>query len=353
MRRSVVLALTGALIVLSGVVYVAYPPEPRVIAFPNGKKFAFTIVDDTDMATLERSKLIYDVLHRYGLRTTKTVWVLDGAEAEHAPNAGASLRDPDYRAFVRELQQKGFEIALHGVRGGTSIRSDILAGLEGFKTDLGHYPRLHVNHSLNRDNVYWGAHRWSLAPLRWAHGLVGDDRFAGHDPQSPYFWGDLLQQHVQYVNQYTFSDINLLNVSRSFPYRLTDKPYVNYWFPTSNGDNLDVFEELLRPDNLDRLEREGGVCVVYTHLGAGSFTRNGKADPRFEARIADIAARNGWFVPASQLLDFLSHQPDWAPEPTLREKLRLEALFVWTLLRRSFNQRPAPPSAPAAAATVG
>jgi hypothetical protein len=343
MRRSATLASTilVGLGALGGTAaYVMYLPEPRALTFPDGKSFAFTIVDDTDMATLERSKLVYDVLHRYGLRTTKTVWVLSGTEMHHPPNSGASLSDPDYRAFILELQRRGFEIALHGVRGGSSERDDIVAGFEKFKEELGDYPRLHVNHSLNRDNVYWGTSRWSLAPLRWAHRLMSEDRFDGHDPESRYFWGDLLHQHVRYVNQYTFSDINLRNVMRAFPYRLSDKPYVTLWFPTADGDNLDVFLDLLKPENLDRLEREGGVCLVYAHLGAGSFTRDGKVDPRFEARIADVARRNGWFVPASELLDFLASQPDWNPNLTLRERLRLDALFIWTKLKRSFNGRP-------------
>lgn len=275
MRRAAALAVTslaGLAALGAAAAYVLYLPEPSALIFPEGKTFAFTIVDDTDMTTLERSKSVYELLHRYGLRTTKTVWVLNGTEMQHAPNSGASLSDPDYRAFILDLRQRGFEIALHGVRGGSSERDDILSGLEQFKAELGEYPRLHVNHSLNRDNVYWGANRWSVAPLRWAHSTVSKDRFAGHDPRSRHFWGDLLQQHVRYVNQYTFSDINLRNVMRSFPYRLGDKPYVNLWFPTADGDNLDAFEELLKPENLDRLERERGICLVYAHLGAGSFS---------------------------------------------------------------------------------
>jgi len=123
MRRSAALASTilVGLGALGGAgAYVMYLPEPRALTFPDGKSFAFTIVDDTDMATLESSKPVYDLLHRYGLRTTKTVWVLAGTEMHHSPNSGASLSDPDYRAFILDLQQRGFEIALHGVRAGAA-----------------------------------------------------------------------------------------------------------------------------------------------------------------------------------------------------------------------------------------
>jgi hypothetical protein len=315
--------------------YILYPPAPRPVVFPNGKTFAFSIVDDTDMTTLERSKPLYDVLHRYGLRTTKTVWALASNDRSHPPNAGDTLQDADYSDFIVELQSRGFEIALHGVRGGSSTRGEIREGLEQFSARLGHYPKMHVNHSLNRDNVYWGSNRWSFAPFRWAYSRVRDREFEGDRPESPFFWGDILRERIVYVNQFTYGDINLLGLNPSIPYQLSDKPYVNYWFPTSDGDNLDRFERLLSTENLDRLEREGGVCLVYTHMGAGSFNRGGAANPRFVARIRDIAARDGWFAPASEILDFLRRQPGWKGDLTFREKVRLETLFLWNSVRRS------------------
>lgn len=314
------------------VAWLLWPPQQRDIAFPDGKRFAFTIVDDTDMATLERNRPVYEVLHRHGLRTTKTTWVLQPTETDHAPNAGDSIQDPEYLAFLKELQGSGFEIALHGVRGGSSGRADVIAGLEVFRREFGAYPRLHVNHSRNRDNLYWGAARWSLPPLRWLYGLAKDDHFSGEDPTSPHYWGDLARRHIHYVNQFTFADINLLNVTPSFPYHLPDKPLVNRWFPTANGDNLDQFERLLSPDNLDRLEREGGISIVYAHLGAGSFNAGDGVNPRFEARIRDVASRNGWFVPASELLDYLAAQPGWTADPGWRERVRLEILFLWDVI---------------------
>ncbi len=331
--RTLVRAAGLSLLLLAGTLtWILYPPPERNIAFPAGKRFAFTIVDDTDMATLERNRPVYEVLHRYGLRTTKTVWVWPATETSHPSNAGDSLADSDYRAFIVELQGKGFEIALHGVRGGSSERADIVAGLAEFRSVLGSYPRLHVNHSMNRDNLYWGSDRWSFAPFRWLYSLAKDEDFSGQEPESPRFWGDLAQQEIRYVNQFTFNDINLLNVTSSFPYHLPDKPLVNFWFPTANGNNLDQFELLLSPANLDRLEREGGICVVYSHLGAGSFNSGAGVAPRFEERIRDLASRNGWFVPASELLDYLAAQPGFHAEPSWRERVRLEVLFLWEVV---------------------
>jgi hypothetical protein len=151
---------------------------------------------------------------------------------------------------------------------------------------------------------------------------------SGHDPASEYFWGDLAKKHIRYVRQFTFQDINLLDVNPSLPYRRADTPYVNYWFQTSNGGNRDAFVKLLSSENLDRLARDHGVCLVYAHLGAGSFSANGRVNSQFEERIKDLASRNGWFVPASEILDYLTKQPGWTGETIgFRERLQLETKF--------------------------
>lgn len=321
------IAVVACLACLGAPVWVMSPPPRKTVTFPHGKKFAFTIVDDTDHATFERVRPIYETLEKYGLRTTKTVWVYDSNDATNGANMGDSLQNPRYREFIVGLQRKGFEIALHGVRGGSSPRADVLAGLEDYKRILGAYPRMLVNHSLNEDNLYWGGHLFGFAPYRWVGRLGIRHKFSGHEPSSPYFWGDVAKQRIDFVRRFTFPDINLLAANPSMPYKLADKPYVNHWFPTSNGNRMNEFEELLKPEQLDRLEREGGVCIVYAHLGMGSFSTNG-VNPRFEARIKDIASRNGWFASASEILDFLKAQPGWTGELSLRERLRIETKFL-------------------------
>ncbi len=309
--------------------WVAVPPSAPAIAFPGGHRFAFSIVDDTDLASLERLKPVYAVLERHGLRTTKTVWVLPRApESVHDADLGDALSDPEYRAFILDLHRKGFEIALHGVRGGSSPRAQTLKGLDEFKSILGQYPRMHVNHSLNQENLYWGADLYGFLPLRWLAGFAVDYEFSGEEEGSPYFWGDVARERIEYVRRFTYREINLLSADPSMPYRVPGMPYVKYWFSTSDGDGVEKFAALLNDENLDRLEREGGVCFVYAHLGAGSFNKGHDVDPRYEDRIRAIAARNGWFAPASEILDHLRAQPTWTGEPGVRQQLRLDAKFV-------------------------
>jgi hypothetical protein len=309
-------------------VYVFTPPSPRHVSFPGGKRFAVSIVDDTDQTTLERVKPLYDLMFASGMRTTKTVWVLPRSDEPVDTNKGETLQDAEYRAFILDLKRKGFEVALHGVRGGSSRREETAAGLEEFQRVLGAYPRMHVNHALNRDDLYWGEHRWSFPPYRWGFAMARAYEFSGHLPESKYFWGDLAKRHIKYVRRFTFSDINLLRANPWMPYALDSMPYVNYWFETSNGGSIEDFDELLRPENLDRLEREGGVSLIYAHLGAGSFSREGRADPRFERRIKELTSRNGWFAPASEILDHLSGQPGWQPDLSLRQRIHLETKFL-------------------------
>jgi hypothetical protein len=320
--------MTIALLLAAVTAFVLFPVKRPRITFPEGKRFAFTIVDDTDQTTVERGRPLYDVLKRAGLRTTKTVWALEMAPDGVPTDHGESLQDPEYRDWILDLQRSGFEIGLHGVRGGSSERAVVQRGLEVFERTLGVWPRLHVNHALNRENLYWGEHRWSFSPFRWAFGFARPYPFIGHVEGSPYYWGDLALERIKYVRRFTFQEIDVLRVNPGMPYHMPGMPAVQYWFDGSDGGSIDQFERLLSDENLDRLERDGGVALVYAHLGAGSFNRDGAADPRFVDRIRAVARRNGWFEPASRILDHLMAQPGWTPEPGFRQRLQVESWFI-------------------------
>src|ERR1041385_4433144 len=137
---------------------------PSTRLFPGGKRFAFTICDDTDLSTVENIGPIYRLLAELGILTTKTVWPL--ASIPYGRYGGCSLQDSRYLDFVRWLRDAGFEIALHNVRNATSTREQVNRGLDEFRRLIGYDPRVHTNHSSNRENVYWGAARFSkIAPL--------------------------------------------------------------------------------------------------------------------------------------------------------------------------------------------
>ena len=132
------------------------PCEIAKPAWPQGKRFAFTIVDDTDRSTVENVGPVYDFLSELGLRTTKTIWPL--APLGPPRSSGQSLEDPDYRRWVLELKDRGFEIAMHGTSDETSTHERVLRGLNYFQDVIGQDPRLHVNHTGQVESIYWGGH---------------------------------------------------------------------------------------------------------------------------------------------------------------------------------------------------
>ena len=60
------------------------------INWPDNKKFAFTIFDDTDGSNLNDNRLVYDYLNELGFKTTKSVWMQKVKIFENrAPNSMA------------------------------------------------------------------------------------------------------------------------------------------------------------------------------------------------------------------------------------------------------------------------
>lgn len=302
--------------------------------FPDGKRFAFSILDDTDDSTLANVKPVYAALRDVGMRTTKTVWPMGCPEGSRLFFAGETLNDAAYLRFVHELADQGFEIASHGATMESSLRERTLRGLEFLKNEFGSYPRLFCNHGFNRDNLYWGHKRFQSALFRkifsWTPGHRSI-RYYGDDENSPYFWGDIAHTHIQYIRNFTFRRLNMLEANPDMPYRLRGTKYVNFWFSTSDAPDVRAFNRLLTCERLDQLERDGGACIVSTHLGKG-FATNGKLDPDTERILRYLSRKRGWFVPVSELLDYLRGKQgggelsDWT-------RLKLEWLFILDKLK--------------------
>ena len=94
--------------------------------FPAGKRFSFSVLDDTDDSTLENVRPIYAMLREYGFRTTKTAWPLDCPEGSRNFFAAQTLQDKEYLRFVHELVDEGFELAFHGATMESSPRERTL-----------------------------------------------------------------------------------------------------------------------------------------------------------------------------------------------------------------------------------
>jgi hypothetical protein len=303
--------------------------------FPEGRRFAFTIIDDTDVATVENVQPIYRLLEQLGMRATKTVWGTSCPEGSKNFSSSQTLEDPAYRDFVIDLRNRGFEIAWHGATMESSVRERTIEGLERFREALGTYPRTYANHALNQENLYWGPDRVDNRILKTLYvKLLAQDPeyFEGQNEGSAFWWGDLCASHIDYVRNLTFDEINLLRVNPSLPYHDPSRPLVRWWFSAADAEGRAEFNELLKPMNQDRLRREGGVCIVATHFGKG-FVRDGAVHPRTRTLLESLAGADGWFPPVAELLDWLVAQRRTREIPE-REWERMQWRWARDLFRR-------------------
>jgi hypothetical protein len=208
---------------------------------------------------------------------------------------------------VQQLQRQGFEIGFHMATSHTSTREETIRGLDRFAAYFGGPPRSMANHFHSNEDIYFGDARVT-GLNRLAYNVLtrfqNYRRFRGHVPGDPLFWGDVCRERITYVRNFTFAEINTLKACPQMPYRDPARPYVNYWYASSEGKDAPRFNATIAEAHQDRLEAEGGACIMYTHFGLG-FYEHGRLDPRFRALIERLSRKNGWFVPVSTLLDYI------------------------------------------------
>jgi len=280
--------------------------SPR-IKWPDGKAFAFTVFDDPDFQSVERGARVYEFLREHGFRTTKGVWPGDRSLPDSARRA--TCADPEYLKWVQGLQESGFEIGWHGAAPRTSLRAQTLAAFDVFRDLFGEFPKAMSQHYECRENLYWGDLRLTAGLHRFLYNLStlwkNHRSFHGHVPGHLMYWGDVCRDRVKYVRNFVFADVNTLAACPFMPYHDPERPDVNYWYASSEGHNLAAFTRMLSEANQDRLEAEGGACIMYSHFAYG-FVQNGTLNGRFRELMERLSKKNGWFVTVSELLDYIA-----------------------------------------------
>lgn len=274
------------------------------ITWPEGKRFAFTIFDDTDLSSFDDAREIYAFLLDQGLTTTKSVWVFDGERYD-----GATCEDVEYVSWLLRVRERGVEIAYHNASHQTSERQRSIEGLNRFVQLFGEMPSSYACHAECRENIYWGSSRLTTARYRALYNMLTGFRktgyFQGHIEGSKWFWGDVCRENIKYVRNFIFRDLNTLNACPFMPYHDPTKPFVNQWFASTDGKDVESFVERLSERNQDALEEQGGACIMYTHTGKG-FRRGDKLAPEFVRLVKRLASKDGWFVPVTTLLNYLT-----------------------------------------------
>jgi len=303
------------------------------IVWPNGKIFSFTVFDDTDCSTLDNVKDMYGFLMDQGFQTTKSVWPTSGKAA--STYYGENCENLQYLSWVKSLQDKGFEIGFHMAACESSLRSETIQGLEIFAKHFGHYPQSMTNHDMCLENMYWGSNRlsginallYNIVSQYRNHG-----RFRGHIDGDKYFWGDVCKEKISYVRNFVFREINTLKKCPFMPYHDSRRPLVNYWFASSDGHDVESFNDCLQESNQDRLEKEGGLCIMYTHFGL-DFYKCKRLNPRFRYLMERLSKKNGWFAPVSTVLGYLLEQRGFRKRSiTNRERYLLELRWLFDKL---------------------
>jgi hypothetical protein len=304
---------------------------PRV-QWPDGKQFAFTIFDDPDAQTYDGGRAVYSLLADLGFRTTRGVW--PGPIVRTPNSGGETCENPRYRRHTIELQALGFEVGYHNTTAHSSTRDEIIRGLDAFRSYFGHDPSAMANH-YNSEAIYWGRARvtpplraiYTMATLGRRNGVHFGD-VEGH----PSFWGDLCQRHVRYCRNFVYSNINTLASCPWMPYHDPLRPFVGAWYASTEGAHMPQFVEALSEANQDRLEEEGGACIMYTHFGLG-YIEDARLSTRFKNLMARLSRKNGWFVPVSTLLDYLARRRERLAI-TDGQRQTLERRWLWEKLFR-------------------
>lgn len=288
---------------------------PRILRWPAPYRWAYAMTDDTDESTLESTRVVYEYCLERGIKPTRLLWTHEPSEKcgvvnPEDPIPGASLEDPAYRDYCRDLHARGVTFGLHGASAGNSTRERTLAGFERFEQVFGQPADLFIAHMRNAENIYWGAQRYTSPLLRAAaRSLIIPATYHGEDESSPYYWADICRERVSYIRLYRTRTLNVLAKNPSMPFHDPRFPAVRHWYSAS-GQNLELLDRLTQA-RLDRVAREDGLILHYTH--ASWFVD----DPAAESPKLLEPARRGfdhigarsdvWCAGVSDVLDRLLH----------------------------------------------
>ena len=109
------------------------------------------------------------------------------------------------------------------------------------------------------------------------------------------------------------------------------------WFSAADAENAEEFVWLLRPEQQEHLEEEGGFSIVATHFGKG-FVENGRVHPEVEALLSRLAGRPGWFPTVGELLGWLGSQRQSDRLPWM-EWQQMQWRWIWDLTVRKLRPR--------------
>jgi hypothetical protein len=265
----------------------------RVIWPPYPYEAGFCVTDDTDAATYEQVRAVYEFLLSRRFVTTKTVWPFlpsDRCGIPPTPQStlrGITLQDERYHAFCKMLHDKGYEICLHGASAGNNLRESTIRAFDFVRATIGPADTF-ICHAKNADNMYWNEKITSLFPFNCLIKLVSRYESSGEIPTSPYFWGDICRDTIQQIRLYRTRCVNTLRKNPSMPYYCYNRPYVNGWFSATKRSIGDCAQQ----EEQEKLVEQNGLTVLYQYLHRYADPNGRDLNKRFVDAIDSLVSND-------------------------------------------------------------
>ncbi|MBN1602167.1 MAG: hypothetical protein JW915_11190 [Chitinispirillaceae bacterium] len=235
-----------------------WPPAPY--------SAGIAITDDPDNGTFANFKTIYDLLSDLKLPTTRAMWIYDAMEPTGTPSLpikffSSLLTEKRCLDYCKKLHSEGFEFCLHGASSGNNKREYTIAALDYLEREIG-ASETFICHSKNAENIYWEDKCIPLSILKPLVRMYSKNSCYGEIEHSPYFWGDVCRNRIEYIRLFRTRMVNTLAFNPNMPYHIFEMPYVNFWFSATKG----YLPNLINPEQLDALCLSNGAGIFYQYL---------------------------------------------------------------------------------------
>lgn len=230
-------------------------------------KAGFCITDDTDAASFDEIKTIYEFLKSLRLVTTKTVWPFKPIEPCGIPPTpvstlrGVTFENKAYLDYCMDLSHNGFEICLHGASAGNNTRDRTLRAIAFMKEYFG-YVDTFICHAKNAENIYWEEKVIPYGILQKVLRPISRYTCYGEQERSKYFWGDLCYTNIKQIRLFRTRGMDTQKINPSMPYFDVSKPFVKSWFSATKRS----FSDCTSNESLTSLKQGNGLTILYQYL---------------------------------------------------------------------------------------
>ena len=280
---------------------------PKIV-WPEGKQFAFTVFDDADWETLENVGGVYSLLADCGLRTTKSCWVVRGdPDKGYAGGANRRRRRPLAMAAAtcsrRDSRSAGTARTWH------SLPRRELTGRRwrsspSFSAIIPSRPRI----TPVDEAIYWGSDRLTgfhsflynlLTALSQQPASIAATSKATNTSGATCAGR---RSSISAISSFRTS--TRCGAARSCRTTTRTGRTSTIGLPRPTAPRC---SDLIAasPSGSRTSWRRRGAPASCTPTSPTVSPRGGKVDPQFEQLVRRLAAKNGWFVPVTTLLDYL------------------------------------------------